>query len=434
MEIQISFKLRIILVLLSAILVLNAFSLFFFFSIDHIVNHDLYDYRLQYSNEWWVPYHNRSMYLIASIAVSMIAAGLAVLNVITYVRTRGRISPTPSYPLLVVAAVGTGFSIYFFGNVDYVVHGELYGYGLQFSLQWANKYWMYAHLLLGLQGLSLAATIITIMLIFLGSRGLIRVRSTRLVCYALIFIGIAALALSINYQSQVAAFTGLGLLFWGILIWYVTPEEYAKRSVVEANALSAYATLDEMIVGLGYQGTAVYLPPKYLEDIGVNKVYLDRSEKSEIPMTDQIEQENAIFVKNPDGLLLVPPGNDLTRLFERRLATSFVRVDLKSLQESLPKLLIEDLEIVTGFGMQVQGNTVRVTIENSIYKNVHREIMRLSRMTRSLGCPISSAIACILTNVTGRPVVIVNEEASADGKRINTEYSLLKEAQGGRSQ
>jgi uncharacterized Zn-finger protein len=43
--------------------------------------------------------------------------------------------------ILVLWLVSAVFVLFLLGRIDWVVHNELYGYGLQFSLDWAVGYW-----------------------------------------------------------------------------------------------------------------------------------------------------------------------------------------------------------------------------------------------------------------------------------------------------
>jgi hypothetical protein len=52
-----------------------------------------------------------------------------------------------------VLAICAGVSLYAFMQIDNIVHGTLYQYGLQFSHAWADPYWNMAHLLDAMVGL-----------------------------------------------------------------------------------------------------------------------------------------------------------------------------------------------------------------------------------------------------------------------------------------
>ena len=132
-------------------------------------------------------------------------------------------------------------------------------------------------------------------------------------------------------------------------------------------------------------------------------------------------------MRNPEAIVMTPPGNELTKLFEKKLNTSFTKVDLAYLEQNIPKLLIEDLEIAEGVKIKIENSFVRVRIENSIYKDICKETEKLSSISRSLGCPITSAIACTLAKATGKPIIISKQQTSENGKIIYTEYELLEE-------
>jgi len=70
-------------------------------------------------------------------------------------------------------------------------------------------------------------------------------------------------------------------------------------------------------------------------------------------------------------------------------------------------------------------------MENSVYKNLTKETANLSNLYFSLGCPVSSAIACALAKATGKPIVIENQQTSEDGKNMEIEYRILEEEQTG---
>jgi hypothetical protein len=48
---------------------------------------------------------------------------------------------------LILWLVSSAFIIVLLGKIDSIVHGDLYNYGLQFSLSWASSYWFFARLI-----------------------------------------------------------------------------------------------------------------------------------------------------------------------------------------------------------------------------------------------------------------------------------------------
>ncbi len=262
----------------------------------------------------------------------------------------------------------------------------------------------------------------------------------------LVILGALSLASSISYVSSISSFIGLGLIFWGIILTYVQTGEYVKETVLDATTTSALATLNQAMQELDYRGKVVYLPPKYLSDPEGAKAYLPKLKTGRLPPREQIQKlEIQPSSRNSQGIIITPPGAELVRLFEDTLQTSFTKVDLDYLQEHLPKLLIEDLEISTDVEMQtgisktstpldnsiaqikVEHDRINVKITSTAYKNTTRELMQPSNICATLGSPLTSAIACAIAKATGKPTIIENQQVSEDGETVQVEYRTLEE-------
>lgn len=425
MEIPITFKPKIILMLLLAVISINVFSLFLSTRLDYVVHNDLYQYGLQFNFEWAEQYWTSSRLFTSSLTIAILVTSISAVFIIIDIRT-GRPRPRSiHYLLLFPGLVTTILSVFFFNRLDYVVHNDLYQYGLQFSPEWAVQYWTYSSLILGSVGLVITGTIASITLIFLSKEKLVKINQTKLTYTTLIATGITALTLSTIYTSSILAFIGLGLIFWGTILLYVRTEEYAKKILLDATVLPSIATLNKIIKELDYQGKPIYLPPKYLNNPEAFKVYIPKNNKSKLPTPEQIqEQETRSPINNPQGMLVTPPGAELARLFEKTLQTNFARVDLQWLQQNMPKLFIEDLEIAQNFEMEVKRpHTIFVKMENVAYSNLGKE----PADNLSLEHPINSAIACAIAKATGKPVITGSQQTSDDGKTIIIEYHLLNE-------
>ena len=249
----------------------------------------------------------------------------------------------------------------------------------------------------------------------------------KLVPPAILSAGSIALALSINYASSILAFIGLGLVFWGGLLFYIRPERYVKEALLDKMALPPLVSLNEIMTGLGYKSKGIHLPPKYFTNFESAKVYFSAENNAKLPSPEEMQKnENRVFLKNPDGILITSPGFELTELFEKNLGTNLTKVDLQYLEKNMPKLLI-DLEIAQKVEMHSTDSRVNVKIEGSITKGICKEIGRLSSICGSLGCPLCSSIALALAKATGKPIIIEKGLASEDGQILEIEYRLLEE-------
>lgn len=254
--------------------------------------------------------------------------------------------------------------------------------------------------------------------------GIGRARATG---WALLCFGVAALMLSVVSASSVLAFIGLGLIFWGTIASYIRSEDYVKESLLGTTVLPSLETTDQMIREAGYSGKAVYLPPSYFKSPDINRAYIPRQNTiTTLPPPKEISgDEEQFFVMRPRGILVVPPGDRLVKLFEETLKTELRDAGVPYLQESLQILFVEDLELARDFTMEADGNVIRVKIEGSSYGRVFAETAKLPSPINSLGCPLSSSIACALAKATGKAVVIEAREATNDGKKFRVDYRLV---------
>jgi hypothetical protein len=251
---------------------------------------------------------------------------------------------------------------------------------------------------------------------------------TKAITLAFLSIGIIALFTSIVYVSSILAFIGLGLVFWGAILAYIQPEPYTKKAILDATVIPSIATLNQIIQELNYKGDAIYLPPKYLKDPEASKVYISKQKDGKLPKPElTLNHDNELFLENPHGILLTPPGDRLSRLFEKRLDTNFAKTDLKYVTQNLPKLFIEDLEIAENIEIETEHSKIKIRITNSAFKEAHKENSNPSCSYHSIGCPLLSAIACALTKATGKPIVIESIQSYKDGENIEATYRILGE-------
>jgi len=258
-------------------------------------------------------------------------------------------------------------------------------------------------------------------------------------------VGAITLAVSIIYESSILALVGLSLTFWGALLLIIGTEKYVQQPLLDSTIIPSLAHLNQTLAELRYQGKGVYLPPEYLKDSETSRIFIPKNKNTDLPTPEKIQQQNdKIFLTNPEAMLIIPPGLSLSKLFEKTLGTSFAKVDLEYLQQNLPKLFIEDLEIAEDLEIQTnydetstkmtkrvsviktKYDAIQVKITNSVYKDTCRETRKLSRIHDAIGCPICSAIACALAKATGKPLIIENTEVTEDGKTIEANFQLLE--------
>lgn len=237
-----------------------------------------------------------------------------------------------------------------------------------------------------------------------------------------LFFGTVSLVLSIVFTSYILAFVGLGLTFWGVLFLFISPVTYVKSSLVDSTVAPLLITLDKMLTQLNYQGNVTYLPPRSLKGAKEGVLFIAAEKNSVLPSIEDVSP-GKIFT-NPNGICLAPLGHGLVDLFEEELGIDLFKTDFDFLQSNLPRLLIEDLELVKGFEMDINGDIVHVKMRGSVYSNVCSEVRKLTNICSRVGCPICSAIAQALAKATAKAVTIEKTQFYED-ESIETWYHLF---------
>jgi hypothetical protein len=173
-----------------------------------------------------------------------------------------------------------------------------------------------------------------------------------------------------------------------------------------------------MMVGLGYSEKGVYLPAGDAKVV----VFVPSEPFSMLPESSVIEGKT--FLKDPQGMLVVPPGLALANLIEKKLGFTLKNCGVEDVVRALPKVLVEDLEIVRDVEIEVNGDRISFKLIDSIYADFCKEMRETSRRC-GLGCPMCSALACILTIASGKPVLFDEDELSEDKRTTYSIYELL---------
>jgi hypothetical protein len=175
------------------------------------------------------------------------------------------------------------------------------------------------------------------------------------------------------------------------------------------------------MTSLGYMEKGIYIPGGNPERV---IVFVPAEPFSKIPTAQEIDEQT--FIRNPKGIAMVPPGLALANLVEGKLGADFKKCSLETLRERLPKLLIEDLEMAQDFDMRVDGDQVHCRFVESIYSDFCSKLSKSTRVCSGLGCPICSAMACILAISTNKPVLFEKDEYSSDRKALESTYRILE--------
>jgi hypothetical protein len=244
--------------------------------------------------------------------------------------------------------------------------------------------------------------------------------------YFLLILGLVALFSSVFFSSYFQAFVGLGLTFWGALFLFVKPGKFMKLELLGPISISALVNIEEMLTEVETGSTGIYLPPNRLKDCTSSLVFIPTGSNQPLPTTKE-RQNKTLKIRNPPGFLITPPGLGLSRFFEKELKRQFNEMTLEHLQIQLPKLF-DGLQITKHMDIRLEENKITVVMINHIFEKLCKEAAKLEKTHKTVGCHLSSALACAFAKATGKPIIIVAEETSPDAT-TTIRFQVLEDQQ-----
>ena len=244
----------------------------------------------------------------------------------------------------------------------------------------------------------------------------------------LVMLGLgAALLISSAFSvSSYLAIFGLALIFWGVILFYLMPSKQVPLTLLNAVAATNSANVERMLKEFDSTQSGIYLPPKNLKELESSLIFLPKLPKTPLPIPEEINEK--LYSQKNTGLLLTPPGFEFSKFFEQELGRSFTKIDVEQLQALVSKLLVDYLELAEEVEINYQGNLITVQITNSMLNGVCQETDHYRpRMHTQIGCVLTSALACMLAKVTGKPITIKSETQNVATKLTVMEYEIIEE-------
>ncbi|MCW4024985.1 MAG: hypothetical protein NWF01_08125 [Candidatus Bathyarchaeota archaeon] len=240
----------------------------------------------------------------------------------------------------------------------------------------------------------------------------------------LVVLGITCIVASSFYDSSYLAILGVSFVFWGGILLYIKPTRNVPLRFLTAVATSNACNTERLLTQHKISQKAIYLPPKNLQDPESSLMFISKMQNQPFPQPQDTKVGEISL--SQDSLFLTPPGSGLVKLFEEKLGGSFTKVEIRNLQNTFSKLLVEDLSIAENVEIQTQGNAIIVEVYGSIFTEDCQETQMYPLTHKIIGCLFSSFLACVLAKTTGKPIIIDGEEHK-DVKTAKIQFLMLEE-------
>jgi hypothetical protein len=152
-------------------------------------------------------------------------------------------------------------------------------------------------------------------------------------------------------------------------------------------------------------------------------VFIPAEDVAAMPTIEEMARKQ-FLLKNPKGICIAPPGYGLVSLFETELKAEFTQINLDRLYNALPTIIVNNLELAKEFEINSEKDLIHVKIIGSVYGDLYTDEQDIKSI-HSIGCPLTSAIACALAKTTGA-VTIVKDLISSESKTIEVWYQTLE--------
>jgi hypothetical protein len=132
-------------------------------------------------------------------------------------------------------------------------------------------------------------------------------------------------------------------------------------------------------------------------------------------------QKKFLLSKNKE-VVLTPPGLGLMKLIEKK-KLNLSNLGLEKMCEVLPQLMAQDFPLAKEFIMNIEDKRITVIIQKSIFKGLY-SVEKGSNSAKLFGCPIISAIGCILAQNSKKIITIDEIKSSKDMSTIQASYRI----------
>lgn len=250
--------------------------------------------------------------------------------------------------------------------------------------------------------------------------------------FAALFLAFGGLILAYAFVSemQIAAFIGLGLVFWGAIFAVARTGKYVEGSLLDSTAKSTYSTIDRMMNDLNYSGQGFYIPayprdvflPEYLKNLKEPVVFISETFDGK-PSVDELAAGKFLSAKTR-GVFVTSPGSGIITQLEKQLQIDLSTINLGELTEILPKCFTELFGLARHAEMILSPDGASFRATGILYESLYNPDNR-PKSVSLLGCPVVSAVACALAKTSGKTVIIKDQALSPSSRAVNVNFKFI---------
>lgn len=257
--------------------------------------------------------------------------------------------------------------------------------------------------------------------------------NAKIALLTLVALGIATLVISTLLQSSFFVILGFSLLFWGVILLYITPTKNGYLELLNAGVEPGSENIERLLSERGLTQKGIYLPIKNgntetsngspaFEQTGDVLVFIPETQNA-----NGKEDDSPLKKSRSKDLYIAPPGQALCKMFEQRMGKSFSKIDIQQFEQIMPTVLTKDLKLAEAVDIQTNENIISIEITKSVLEQICQRANNQPLMHKQVGCLLTSAIACALAKVTGKPITIESETLDSNERTTSIRYQITTE-------
>ncbi len=245
--------------------------------------------------------------------------------------------------------------------------------------------------------------------------------SNQIIFAAVLLLGVMLVIISAFYPLSALAIIGMIVISLGAIFLYITPVKHVPLTLLNSSTEAAVANIERLITELNLTQRGVYYPPKKMRGESVLVFIPKTVETSSEGKNEELAEQEKV------GISVMPPGAALSRLFEKGMGYTYGTIELNPFLSKF-ETLFEQMDLAESAEVNVNENIITVKIFGSIFDEICRQTDYQPKTHKQVGCLLSSAIACILTKATGKPITLLDENQIEENKITVIEYQICESA------
>lgn len=222
--------------------------------------------------------------------------------------------------------------------------------------------------------------------------------------------GAISLVISYFYDSILLMLIGIGLVFIGIVIFYILPSRHIPFSILQVLSMSSAYLLDYIARSTHNVGKGIFTYTKDSNGLISGYIFINIMNELELPHTLYSDK---MFYEKPPGILLPAPTYGLVELIEKELNTNLAIIsDTSYIKYNIRDLLINNLRLIDNLIMEDDNDTIKFIIKGSDAAALCSNSDKYTNIKGHIACPICSTLALIVAKSKKRPVVIQDNKVN----------------------